>query len=95
MSKEFDDIQNVYQAINLEFYLRPKFNTQETRYNTIQKLLVQLQEPLKHVEYRILCDETNNTPELIDDNLMIARVEWKMNKFKNTPIQYTDLVFGL
>lgn len=41
--------------------------------------------------HRVTCDETNNTPEVIDNNQMIARLEWKG---VDGLIRYIDLVFG-
>ena len=40
---------------------------------------------------RVTCDETNNTPEVVDNNQMIARLEWKG---VDGIIRYIDLVFG-
>jgi hypothetical protein len=92
MSKELEEIQKVYQEINSELLKRPNFNTKDNRYNTIQKIISQLKVPLKHVEHRVICDLTNNTSEVIDNNQMVAKVEWKLNKF-DTTIYYIDLVF--
>lgn len=93
MTKEFNEIQRVYEGINSEFIKNPQFNTKETRYFTIQKLLLQLEESLNVIGLRVICDETNNTPEVMDNNQMIARVEWRYNKFDQN-LHYVDLEFG-
>jgi len=93
MSKEFEEIQKVYEEINSEFIKNPQFNTKETRNYTIHKLLFQLEASLSVAGLRIICDETNNSPEVMDNNQMIARVEWRYNKFDQT-IHYVDLEFG-
>ena len=94
MSKEFEKIQKVYEEINSEFIKNPQFNTKETRHYTMHKLLFQLEASLNVAGLIITCDETNNSPKVIDNNQMIARVEWRYNKFNQT-IHYVDLEFGI
>ena len=55
--------------------------------------LVQEENRFSGIDVRIICDETNNTPEVVDNNIMVARVEWRLNKLGET-IQYVDLTFG-
>jgi hypothetical protein len=93
MSKEIEEIQKVYEEINSEFIKNPQFNTKETRHYTMHKLLFQLEASLNVAGLIITCDETNNSPKVIDNNQMIARVEWRYNKFDQT-IHYVDLEFG-
>jgi hypothetical protein len=47
-----------------------------------------LKERIGNIE--IICDETNNTPEAIDNKIVIARVMWNDNRIH----KYQDLFFG-
>jgi hypothetical protein len=93
MSKELEEIKKIYFKINSGFIKEPAFNTKETRYKTIIDLLSLLEEKINHcIGIRVICDESNNTPEVIDNNQMIARVEWRLDKFDNP--HYINLTFG-
>ena len=103
MSKELEIIKDVYYKLNEEFLSEQPHNTKKTRHETIWKLmypiekgfydLVNEEKRFSKIDIRIICDETNNTPEVVDDNTMVARVEWKTSKLDDT-IHYVDLVFG-
>ena len=99
MSKELEIIKDVYYKLNEEFLSEQPYNTKQTRFETIWKLTSQLDNLVKeekrfsNIDIRIICDETNNTPEVIDNNILVARVEWKLNKLDET-IHYVDLTFG-
>lgn len=103
MSKELEIIKDVYYNLNQEILSNQPYNTKQTRFETIWKLmhpieerfdnLVKEEKRYNNIDIRIICDETNNPPEVVDDNIMIARVEWKLNKFDDT-IHYVDLTFG-
>ena len=58
--------------------------------NTAIRLFVfwKLKEKIGNIE--IICDETNNTPEVINNNIVIARVMWIDNNIH----KYQDLFFG-
>ena len=56
---------------------------------TRQRIAVTLESKLQNCN--VICDETNNTPELIDACVCIARVSW-INKAME--ISYVDLIFG-
>lgn len=103
MSKELEIIKDVYYKLNKEFLSEQPYNTKQTRHETICKLLHPIEERFDNlskeekrfssINIRIICDENNNTPEVVDMNIMVARVEWKLNKFDDT-IHYVDLTFG-
>ena len=103
MSKELEIIKDVYYKLNEEFLSEQPYNTKQTRFETIWKLmhpiekrfdsLVNEEKRFSNIDIRIICDETNNTPEVIDNNILVARVEWKLNKLDET-IHYVDLTFG-
>jgi hypothetical protein len=65
----------------------------ETRREVIDYILQELDGRLDAIGIRIIADETNNTPEVIDSQQLVAKVEWRESKFTND-INYIDLVFG-
>ena len=76
-----EEIKKVYYEINNDFIQKTPFNTQQVRHETIQKILLHLESVFTDdYVFRVLCDETNNTPEIIDNNQLIARVEWRLRK---------------
>ena len=103
MSKELEIIKDVYYKLNEELLSRQPYNDEQTRLETIYKLLnpiekgfdklVQEENRFSRIDVRVICDEENNTPEVIDKNILVARVEWKLNKLDET-IHYVDLTFG-
>jgi hypothetical protein len=103
MSKELEIIKDVYYKLNEEFLSEQPYNTKQTRFETIWKLmhpiekrfdnLVKEEKRFSNIDIRIICDEENNTPEVIDKNTLVARVEWKLNKLDET-IHYVNLTFG-
>ena len=103
MSKELEIIKDVYYKLNEEFISKQLYNDSQTRFETIWRLmypiekgfdkLVQEENRSSRIDVRIICDEENNTPEVIDKNILVARVEWKLNKLDET-IHYVDLTFG-
>ena len=103
MTKELKIIKDVYYKLNEELLSRQPSNDEQTRFETIWKLmhpiekrfdnLVNEEKRFSNIDIRIICDETNNPPEVVDDNILVARVEWKLNKLDET-IHYVDLTFG-
>ena len=103
MSKELEIIKDVYYKLNEELLSRQSYNDEQTRLETIYKLLnpiekgfdklVQEENRSSRIDVRVICDEENNTPEVIDKNILVARVEWKLNKLDET-IHYVNLTFG-
>ena len=81
MSKELEIIKDVYYKLNEEFLSEQPYNTKQTRFETIWKLmhpiekrfdnLVKEEKRFSNIDIRIICDETNNTPEVIDKNIGI------------------------
>ena len=86
-----ENIKKAYYIVNEK--LSSKLNTQEVRVEVIQRLLDSLKDN-DDKEIRIICDEANNTPKVIESHQLIARVEWKMKNRFNKEIKYVDLVFG-
>lgn len=103
MTKELEIIKDVYYKLNEEFLSKQPYNNKQTRFETIWKLmhpiekrfynLLQEENRFSGIDVRVICDEENNTPEVIDKNILVARVEWKLNKLDET-IHYVDLTFG-
>jgi hypothetical protein len=93
MSEEFEIIKKLYYKLNKEFLSTQPFNTKEIRHETICKILYPLEDMFAHgMRIRVICDETNNTSEVIDNNQLVAKVEWKNGKFGE--LKYVDLTFG-
>jgi len=88
-----EDIKKAYYIVNEKLVSEKSFNDRITRCEVIDSLVDMLQNS-KVKQVRIICDEANNTPEVIDNNQMVARVEWRKNKF-DTEVKYIDLVFGV
>ena len=82
-----DEITEAHSYINnilTHVELFKNSNNPEIRLLVFQKL----KEKINNVV--IICDETNNTPEAIDNNIVIARVIWVDNNLH----KYQDLFFG-
>ncbi len=92
MTKELKEIKKVYYKLNEDIISNMPLNIEETRVETIHKILQELEPVLNALVIRVICDESNNTPEVIDNNQMIARVEWRMTKYDK--VHYVDLTFG-
>lgn len=85
----------IYLELNNEFLATQPYNSPKTRFETVLKITEQLHslcvDKLVN-EFRVIIDETNNTPEVIDNNIMMARIEWSCSVFGEH--QYIDLQFG-
>jgi len=42
----------------------------------------------------VICDESNNPPDTIDDEVIIARCIWNSNSSPDSGFSYLDLAFG-
>ena len=103
MTKELEIIKDVYYNLIGELLSRQPYNSQQTRFETTVKLLnliekgfdklVQEENRFSRIDVRVICDEENNTPEVVDKNILVARVEWRLNKLDET-IHYVNLTFG-
>lgn len=80
-----EKVIKVYKALNNKLIKKSVFNDKETR----NRIAVNLESKLQNCN--VVCDETNNTPRLIDDCMCIARVQW-INKAME--LTYVDLIFG-
>jgi len=74
-------IKEVYSILYV--YLDRKNNTPTVR-SEVRKILDIF---LRYHVDRIICDETNNTPEVVDQNILLVRLEYGDGK-------YIDLPFG-
>lgn len=95
MNRFLNTIKIIYLELNNEFLATQPYNSPKTRYETVLKITEQLHsfcvDKLVN-EFRVIIDETNNTPEVIDNNIMVARIEWSCSVFGE--YQYIDLEFG-
>jgi len=80
-----DKIIKSYEKLNKSLLRKKPFNNEETR----NKVAVRLESELQYCN--IICDETNNPPEIVDKCICVARVEW-LNM--GVVLNYVDLVFG-
>lgn len=83
-------INDVYERINSDILSTNPFGVINTRgfRNKIKNMLI---DELDDCE--IVCDETNNPPDVIDNNCLVAKVLWrKQNQLK---YEYVNLVFGV
>jgi len=78
-------ILKVYNELNKDIINEMPVNNSSTR----ERIAVHLETELQNCN--ITCDETNNTPDIIDACVCIARVSW-INKAMN--YSYVDLIFG-
>ncbi|MBN1637343.1 MAG: hypothetical protein JW866_00120 [Ignavibacteriales bacterium] len=78
-----DKIIKTYE--NLNGLLNHKFNDAKTR----EYIRLQLQNELPNCG--IKCDEENNSPEIIEKCVAVARVQWINGAME---INYVDLIFG-
>ena len=95
MNRFLDAIRIIYLELNNEFLATQLYNSPKTRFETTLKITEQLcsmcVDKLVN-KFRVIIDETNNTPEVIDNNIMMARIEWSYGVFGE--YQYIDLEFG-
>lgn len=80
-----DKIVKAYNELNKELIKEMPFNDKVTR----ERIAIYLETELQNCN--IICDETNNTADIIDACICIARVSW-INKAMN--YNYVDLIFG-
>ena len=82
-----EKVIKIYKTLNNKLIKKGDVvNNQETR----NRVAVNLESKLQNCN--VICDETNNTPMLIDGCMCIARVQW-INKAME--LTYVDLVFGI
>lgn len=84
MNRRMNMIKDAYERVNN--LLLFENNTKKNRLKTRELLKILL----NFVVNDIICDETNNTPEIIDNNQMVARVWWE----ESGKQKYVDLTFG-
>lgn len=80
-----NNVIKVYKVLNNKLVAEKAINNKLTRNKTVIHLETKLQ------DYNIICDETNNSPDIIDACICTARVQW-LNK--NSGFSYVDLIFG-
>lgn len=79
-----DKLIKIREELNGEFMNRINYN--DTRKKIIKRIKKEFDSKVT-----IICDETNNTPEIIDMNCLVARV-YTLDNFGE--IRYGDLVLG-
>lgn len=87
---KFVKVRDVYEQINSDGLIVEKFNTRKFRREF--KILLK-KRLMEHgvTHFDIKCDEENNTPEIVEELCLVARVSW-VNE--NKEIYYSDLIFG-
>lgn len=78
-------IIKTYIKLNNELIKEMPFNDDKTR----KRIAVYLESKLD--DCNIICDETNNTPDIINSCICVAKVLWLT---KNNGYSYVDLIFG-
>jgi hypothetical protein len=83
-------VREVYDEINSDGLIVGKFNTRKFRRDF--KILLK-KRLMEHgvTHFDIKCDEENNSPEIVEELCLVARVSW-VNE--NKEIYYSDLIFG-
>lgn len=74
---------SLYDAVCEE--IMGRYNYQPTRVRVKEILEKELGE-----NFTVKCDNKNNTPDIIDEKCLVARISWK----ENTETHYTDVVYG-
>lgn len=69
-------IEEIYKIVIEEVKNTP-YNTVELRKSIVEKLDVMLQGVTGISEIEVICDQTNNPPELVNGGNLRARLEWK------------------
>lgn len=88
-----EDIKKAYYIVNEKLVSEQNFNDQKSRHEVIL-ILLDLLKDSEVGQIRIVCDETNNTPKIIDNNQMVARVQWRVKNRFDKEVKYVDLYFG-
>lgn len=89
MSK-IKEIRKAYNVVNNYLNGTMSQNVRATRHDAI--LMFENEIKGQFDNYRITCDETNNTPEVIDSNQLALRFEWTENN--EVGFNYINLFFG-
>jgi hypothetical protein len=79
-------IQKVYEDIQDKYVLSYICNTMEERTKLRTKLIDEL-----GLDVKVICDETNNTSDIIGSQNIVARI---LFNFKGCEYSYVDLIFG-
>jgi hypothetical protein len=83
-------IEETYKFVNDLLLNTTPMNTKETRHYVVE--LIQ-----KRIDFQVIvkCDEENNPPEVIDENILIAQLFWNTPyDAKGPQIHRSTLVFG-
>jgi hypothetical protein len=92
MESELKVIADIYHIVNADMV--GKHNDSKNRYNSTQILLKHLTTRLSDYKIRVTCDQTLNPPEVVDNNIMVARIEWLTPSRFDKHVNYIDLRFG-
>lgn len=80
-----EKVIKIYKTLNNKLVKKYAVNNKLTRNSVAVNLETKLQ------NCNIICDETNNNPNIINGCICVARVQW-INK--GMEITYVDLIFG-
>lgn len=81
-------IEEVYEWMNGILNNEKFTNDEITRRYVINRLQNKLENGI------VQCDETNNPPEVIDQNILIVKVMWNADYSKTWDVSYCIMVFG-
>lgn len=86
--RKLSKIHDVYEAINMDL-LSGTYPDKKTRESVRERLLSSLD-----FLDDVICDETNNTAQVVDDEVILARCIWDRDPSKGAGYSYIDLAFG-
>jgi len=87
-NKQFKKIKESYYKINDKILY--ECNDSKTR----ERIKILLKKELPFLK-NVICDETNNSPEVLDKQILVARIEYHKDEEPNTDTySYMDLIFG-
>ena len=87
-----EKIFKFYEKLNHDFLNSSQFNNKETRDKTRKKLFSYLI-TFDPIDLKVKCDEENNSPDIVDQQCLVAKVSWK-ERINSIETSFADLVFG-
>lgn len=89
----------ILDRIKLAYYEVNNLLLINHQYEMVNKKLrdfvyISMMEKLNDVIDKIICDESNNPPDIVDDGIIICRVIWNIDVNSPSSFDYIDLPFG-
>lgn len=89
----------ILDRIKLAYYEVNNLLLINHQYEMVNKKLrdfvyISMMERLNDVIDKIICDESNNPPDIVDDSIIICRVIWNIDVNSPSSFDYIDLPFG-